>query len=221
LTHLSRCWRVKASSGLLVALLAADSIAAGPKTAAQVELELASRGGIYLVVGAGPELQVKARGVVLDRLPLIDFGLMVYQPTFGAAAESPVHLPASWAIIEDAAATLRPRLTPAALEEYASAAASGSGAAAQEILFPEPPDRYRVELEGGWQLVVGRELPDRGLLRRFWYSVVSGFRRVRGVALEEKPQVVMALGDDEARKLHHLLRPGTTLLVLPQTPPLP
>lgn len=195
----------------------------------RLELELAQRGDLYLVVRPEvPVLEIRARGVVLDRVPLTGVVLLAWQPpddTCGESAES-APLPRLWRVAGRAPSVSRRFIAPSQLRPWGTESAEQSEpsappppAAVEEIPILEP-SHYTVDLEGGWELRVVQELPPRGWLARFRETLADGWRRLRGGDRPPRPHLIMlALDAERARALHHLFHPGVAVVVAGAPPP--
>ena len=77
------------------------------------------------------------------------------------------------------------------------------------------PTTYRVRLDVGWQLLVTSEAPRLGFGRRLVAAVRDGWQRMRGEEPAHPPLVALVVAPEDARRLHHIFRTGTRMLVLP------
>ncbi|HSG64375.1 MAG TPA: hypothetical protein VLD39_05215, partial [Gammaproteobacteria bacterium] len=76
------------------------------------------------------------------------------------------------------------------------------------------PTTYRVRLDVGWQLLVTSEPPELGFVRRLAAAVRDGWQRLRGEEPSHPPLIALVVAPDDARRLHHIFRTGTRILVL-------
>jgi len=250
----------------LLPALAADSRAEagrgeGPRRSPLLrELTLAREKGLYLVLRPGEKiLEIRARGMVLDTVPLLEAAVLSYRPWLGGGARPGAGAaalpPPSWTVSEDpegqhrllvAPPELRPLPKEGEEEEDdsevpapASVSATVPGGAAGTLeALPEPPDTYTLKLsidegddeggdegagEGGqpWRLLVTREVPRPGLLGRFGQAFAAGWTRLRGQAPETPNLLVLAVSPEEGRRLHHLFRLGTVIVLAAGTDPEP
>ena len=193
----------------------AGAAAATGDSALELELELAREPALYLRldldVGA---LEVMVRGVELDRAEVAGARLV----TSGGSVHELPQLPAVWRIAADPEAQWRRVVAPPTLVPY------------QEDAEPTPPtgtptpaelpDQYHVQLDNGWTLHLGAD-PPAGRWDRLAARLASGWRRLTGRSVEPAPPaVVLEIDPDDARRLLHVLRAGTAVLVLcdPATP---
>jgi hypothetical protein len=72
---------------------------------------------------------------------------------------------------------------------------------------------YRVQLENGWDLWITDRLPRQGLLRLVGAAFRDGWNRWRGRGLNLPPAVTLVMAPEDARRVHHLFRTGTAILV--------
>lgn len=215
------------TSGLLLAAAALAAQPAAPATAtataqtlAQLELALARQEQLYLLIDPPRGVvEIRARGMALDRVPLTGFALLGFHPLRGAGAGEAVSLPGRWTVVEEAAAPHRKLIAPSDLTPFPkdgdeSESSQPSPAAAEE-LAPPPPSAYRVGLDGGWALELAQTLPAEGFWARWNQALNHGWQNLRGHPPATPNLVALALDVESARRLHHLLLPGTTLLVAP------
>ncbi len=189
---------------------AADPVAA--------EIALARGPGLYLRVdGARRVIDVKARGLVLESLPVDGVQLLLFQRRERRVVPP---LPATWIVAEAPEASHRRRLTPDDLVPYQeddaeeTTAAPAKKAAAKPPPPSLPPAEYRVRLEGGWDLVLGPSLPAAGWLSRFWFGLRWVAAKLVRAEVETPDVLAIAVDEAVARKLHHMFRPGTAVLVV-------
>ncbi len=199
-------------------------LAAGTAAAAErdplpaAERELAGERGLYLVVvPEPPTLEIKARGLTLERLPLAGVAVLVRRPARGPRPE-PAALPAVWRVDERAEALRRRRLiAPPELKpppEEGMESVTVAAAAGKEEPLPEPPAEYRIGFEGGWELWIGPALPRAGWAARFASAVAAGWRALWNLGPEPPPGAIALAADPAtARRIHHLFRGGTAVLV--------
>lgn len=197
-------------------------------TTAELEAELARKPALYLVLDPPRRvLEVKARGVVLDTVPLSGVEIVSQQPFFRLSAPATPALPAIWLVDEGPGDTDREVIAPASLRPYSSeeeeaepppAPAGGGGPAATPTPVPEPPSSYRSRLSSGWDLWITGSLPSSGLWDRYWAAVREGWARLRGEAVTHRPAITVAAASGDAQRLHHLMRKGTPLLIAAGAP---
>lgn len=220
----------KSAAILVAVLLALPAFAAPSRKDAKPpkdEGDLARRTDLYLVVDrAASTLEIKARGLVLEAVPLTAASFLGYQPARGEGALPAVALPAIWTVSEAPPAPHRTRIAPETLteegvESVAALAPAASGAPAMAAsgtptvttAAPEPPDAYDVPLEGGWTLAVGASADPPGRLARWEQAFSDGWLTLRGRPPERPPRLALGLDPVAARGLHHLFRPGLRVLV--------
>jgi hypothetical protein len=196
-------------------------IALAGSSAAELELDLARTPGLYLRVDLSTNLvQVMVRGIELDHLQATSVRLLtrgMWQP--GAEAS----LPAVWRIETAPAVSWRKVVAPPTLVPYQEDAPPPQPASTATPP-PELPAQYHVELEGGWSFHLGPEPPGQGW-DRLRNRIRTGWRRLIGRPLEAPPPaIVVEASAEDSRRLLHVLRAGTAILVLcgddePNRPP--
>jgi hypothetical protein len=196
--------------------------------ARELELGAAKKPQVYLVLS--PELRaldVRARGVTLDRISLTGLELLSQQPVFGRSLPSSPSVPARWMVKEGPGDTDREVIAPTELrpmpaedeeEEEVAPAPTPAGPTPTPTPIPEPPVSYRVQLENGWDLWITDRLPRQGFLRLVATAFQDGWNRWRGRGMDLPPAVTLVMAPEDARRIHHLFRTGTTILVTTGTP---
>ncbi len=188
-----------------------------PVATAALELGLAQQGDLYLVLDPQRRvLEVKARGVVLDAVAITGFVLLAHRPARPVSPPVPVDLPAVFVVEDDAEASHRRLLAPAALVPYSEepeAAAPPTGVALEEAPIPEPPPAYRVRLQGGWALELGTGTPAEGVFGQLGQALRRGFARLARRPVDVPALIAAAVGPEDGRRLHHLFRRGTPILL--------
>lgn len=200
-----------------------------PAYVASRELELAAarQPQVYLVLS--PEqrsLEIRARGVTLDRVPLAGIELTSQQPVVGRSLPASPSVPARWVVKQGPGDTDREVIAPAELrpmpkeeeEEETAPSPTPAGPTPSPTPIPEAPGSYRVQLENGWDLWVVDRLPRQGFLHLLGAALRDGWGRWRGRGLDLPPAVTLLLAPDDARRVHHLFRTGTTILVIAGSP---
>ncbi len=212
------------TSLLATAALAGD-VPPDPARVATLELEvsLAKKPLVYLVLDPPRRtLEVRSRGLVLDSVPITGIEVVSQGPLLGSAASGEVRAPALWTIVSGAGDTDREVIAPAELkpippggeeEEEEPAARPSASPTPTSTPIPEPPVSYRARLDTGWDVWVCTELPPDGVWQRFVAAVRDGWERLRGGGEDHPSAVAVAMHPDDARRLHHLMRTGTTILV--------
>lgn len=195
--------------------------------ALEMEAELARTSAIYLVIDpARRVLEVRARAAVLDRVAVEGIEVVVYRPFFSTLEAPMPELPATWRVKNGPGDTDREIIAPSELKPYSSGEEEEeepaapptprpTGPAPTPTPVPEPPVHYRCQMENGWDLLITDQLPPRGLTARFAAAVRDGLLRLRGAAASPPPALALAVAHDDARRLHHLMRSGTSILLLP------
>lgn len=215
------------SSLLLVATLAATPAVAGDAAPElrlrqlELETELARKPDLYLVLDAAARrLEVRARRMTLNGVELAEIAVLTFRPMFGGARSTPrLEAPSIWRVTEGPGDADRETIAPVTLrpyseeEEEVEATAPAPGAPAAAPGEEQKPATYRVALDNGWQLLLTPESPRLGWFRRLGASVRDGWLRLRGREPAHPPLVALVVAPDDARRLHHLFRSGTPILV--------
>lgn len=199
-------------------------------TYAEMELQLARQPKVYLVLDPQRRvLEIKARGVVLDRVGIQGIELLSQQSLLRRSLPMAPAVPGKWTIKIGPGDTDREIIAPTELrpepkdEELGSAkdteptSAAPAGPTPTPTPFPEAPTSYRVQLVNGWDIWVTTQLPPQGRFRLFMGAIGDGWRRLHGEAKDLPPAITLVMADDDARRLHHLFRTGTEILVGPGT----
>lgn len=198
-----------------------------PVDAHGLELVLARTGDVYLKLDPGClELGVSAGGVELTSVPLAGVELLGYRPARRAAPSGavPVELPMVLIVADDLPAASRRVVAPPVLRPYGDSGdptppvrpADPPPSGVADLSMPAaPPDSYRVKLLGGWVLELGGRPVSSGFLARIVQTLSDGWMRLTGEEPDRPERIVLAVSPDDARRLHHLFRPGTRILVLP------
>ncbi len=184
------------------------------ESAAELELALAREPALYLRIDVHTDvLQVMARGLELDRIQAQAVQLIVRRSPGQDQAQSELSLPTVWRVAAAPEAQWRRVVAPPTLVPYQEDAEPPTPVPSTTPL-PELPAQFHVPLDNGWSLHLGPEPPGR-----FWQRLVerldSGWRRLTGRAVELPPPVIaVEVGADDSRRLLHMLREGTALLVV-------
>ena len=191
----------------------AGAALAGESTA-ELELALASEPALYLRLDVSTSvLQVMARGLELDRIQAQSVQLIVRSSPGQHGARPELSLPTVWRVAAAPEVQWRRVVAPPTLVPYQADAEPPP-----PVPSPPPlaglPAEYDVQLDHGWSLHLGPEPPGR-----FWERLAdrfrSGWSRLTGRTVElPPPAIVVAMGADDSRRLLHMLREGTPLLVV-------
>ncbi len=228
--------RVSALASFCTSLAAAVALGGDapldPARVATGELEamLARQPALYLVLDPPRRVfEVRARGVVLDSIQLSGIETVSQQPFFGGSSPTLPPVPGIWSVAEGPGDTDREVISPATLRPYsnpdeeedtqsAPAPVGTRGPAPTPTPVPEAPSSYRTRLENGWDLWITDQLPPTGFLQRYWAAVTDGWERLRGVGRSHRPAVMLAVANQDARRVHHLMRKGMPILVAAGAP---
>lgn len=193
-------------------LLAAAEVHAASPSNAEAELALARKPALYVVVDpARGAVEIKIRGQAFVSLPLAGWAFLVYVP--GPGSEHPeLALPATLQVTGDPLSAIRRVATVESLRPY-----DDDDEDTPAPSPPPPPERavtFEAPLESGWVLSVGPKLPPTRGLSGWAARLADGWATVRARPPARPPLLALALGADAASRLHHVLRPGTAILVL-------
>ena len=200
-----------ASTCTSLALLAAPAAAARPD-AATLELGLASSRALYLVVDPDSgRLSIRARGLELDAVTITRVEIAWGASSARAGAPPTPGLPAVWRLTEGPAEEWRRVVAPAALSRY-DRESDGSTVPSPTPASPRP-ERYDLPTDAGWRLAIGSSAS--GLVASgFWARVGRGWKRLVGSPPPPMPPtLLLVVHPEDARRLVHLFRPGTAVLV--------
>lgn len=191
-----------------------------------MEAGLAKRPFVYLLLDPQRRvLEVKSRGTVLDTVPLTGIEVVSQQSVMRRDILSHPPFPAVWTVEQGAGDSDREVIAPTELkpapkmgeEEEDQAATTPSGAPQAPTPTPTPalgpPASYRSRLDNGWDLWVTDTLPPQSRLRTFLAAVQDGWERLHGLGEDHIPAITLAMTDEDARRIHHLLRTGMPILV--------
>lgn len=191
----------------------------------EFETALAKGRGIYLVLDpAGRRLTIKSRALELASIELEEVALLDFRPWLSRGRAPELIVPTVWKITEGPGDADRETIAPPVLRPYSSEEeeepepAPATGAAAPAKKKPEESERpatYRVAIDNGWQLFITPERPRAGLVRRLGAAVKDGWLRLRGKEPSHPPLIALVMAPESGRRLHHLFRSGTEILVLP------
>ena len=203
----------------------AGDVPPDPARVAALELEagLAKRPFVYLVLDPQRRvLEIKARGAVLDTVQLTGIEIVSQQPLLTRDLPGRPPIPAVWTVKNGPGDTDREVVAPKELrpapkddEEEAepTPAETPTGPSPTPTPVPVPPSSYRSRLANGWDLWITDRLPPQSAVGTFLAAVRDGWRRLRGLGEDHPPAVTLAMADDDARRIHHLMRTGTAILV--------
>ena len=226
-------------AAFVLALLAAGgALAEAPASAAdrpalarlrsiEFETALAREPKIYLVLDPqAKHLDIKSRAMVLERVAIDALLLLEFEPLFSQAESPELSAPTLWKVTQGPGDTDRETIAPVELrpyseeeekEEPAAPAAAGAPAAPAKKKPDETtiPSSYRATLDNGWQLYVTADAPQSSFFRRLVAAVRDGWQRLRGKEPQHPPLITLVVAPAAAQRLHHLIRSGTEILVLP------
>jgi len=198
-----------------------------PARVAVLEMEagLARKPNVYLVLDPQRRvLEVRSRGAVLDAVPLKGVEIVSQQPVLRWDIPSHPPIPAVWMVEQGAGDSDREVVEPTELrpapkmgdDEDApepTPSATPQAPTPTPTPTPLPPVSYRNRLANGWDLWITDALPPQSRLQTFLAAVKDGWRRLRGLGEDHIPAVTLAMADEDARRIHHLLRTGMPILV--------
>jgi hypothetical protein len=205
---------------LAAALVWAGDEPADP-AALELEVSLARRPQLYLMVDLGRHVvEVKVRGMVMDRAELEGAAVVVPGPLIGTVHAPEVDLPAVWRVAEPPEDLEQRVIAPEALRPYSE----------EEAEAPEPTPTaspmseggpvlrnpgYGMTMANGWRLEIGPGVATTGFFERVGLGLADVWRRVTGTAVERPPILALELAPADADRLHHLFRRDTAVLIVP------
>jgi hypothetical protein len=209
---------------LLAGAVAAQPASDGRAAALELELELARSRELYLLVDpGGRQFQVRARGIVLESVAMVDVVVRSMAPLLAGGDPPRLEVPAVWHVTQAPEDTWRrviapPTLRPYADEEEEDPTPWPTGAGPKPTRTPTPtpvmvPPDYDLKLDSGWRLEVASERP--GFYgSRLGGAIASGWLRLLGRQREDQPpRLVLVMAPDDARRIRHLFVPGTAVLL--------
>lgn len=216
------------TSALLPALGWAGEAPPHPGRVAALELEarLARRPVVYLVLDVGRGmLEIRSRSLVLDSMAVTDLAVVRQRGLFERSASKPHTLPTVWTIVEGPRDTDRELIAPETLrpaprddEEVSEEAAPAGGPSPTPTPIPDPPKSYRARMDNGLDLMVTDRLPAASWWHRMLGAAWDGLARIRGQRESVPPAVVVVMSRTDARRLYHLIRSDTSILVTTEFP---
>ncbi len=200
-----------------------------PARVAALEMEagLAKKPTVYLVLDPQRRvLEVKSRGAVLDAVALTGIEIVSQQPVLRWDIPSHPPIPAVWTIEAGAGDSDREVIEPTELkpapkmgdeedEPEPTASAAPAAPTPTPTPAPQPPASYRNRLANGWDLWITDALPPQTRMHTLIAAVKDGWRRLHGLGEDRTPAITLAMADEDARRIHHLLRTGMPILVAP------
>jgi len=188
-----------------------------------VDLEgrLARTPSVYLVLDPEAKtLDIRVRGIVIERVELQDLALLTYRPLFGEAVAPPLTIPAVWTILQGPGDTDREVIAPVRLRPYPK---EGEETADEPPPAPvpasgkdgddEPRATYRVLLDNEWQLYIVNAPPKSGFWHGFLEAIRDGWLRLRGQQAVHPPLIALVVPEESGLRLHHLFRAKMPILV--------
>ncbi|MEO8504644.1 MAG: hypothetical protein ABI609_12160 [Acidobacteriota bacterium] len=190
---------------------------------AEMEAAIVSGTGLYVMLDPLHKvLEVRSRGLVLDRVHLSGIEFLSHSPIFGGGADAVPSLPATWVVAEDASDFEREVIAPDTLRSYVP---EDQRTAVDEARNPKviaaheegalPPSTYQVKLTNGWALAVLDQAPKTSFFARFDEALKEGWKRLRGVKGEHPPMLAVAMSGEDAQRIHHLFRAELPVLIAP------
>jgi hypothetical protein len=190
------------------------AIALAGESAVELELELAKEPALYLKLNVRTDaLQVMARGHELDRIQAESVRLLVHHAPGEDRTPSDLALPALWRVASAPEVQWRRVVAPPTLVPYKEDAEPPTPV--PDATPPaEIPAQYEIQLDNGWSLHLGPE-PPGDFWPRLRERLDTGWKRLTGRSVEvAAPAVVVMTSADDARRLLHIFREGTPILVV-------
>lgn len=184
--------------------------------ALELEAKLASKPDLYVVIDLGERtFKVKSRGVELSSLGFGEAAFLAHEHS-GANTTEPVPVPSVLLIAGRAPAGERRVILPQELRPYDEEEEGTSALPAPKPgeRLHKTPTEYRVRLENGWWLQVSQisPVPPPGF-ESFKQRVRQGWDNLLGGRSEEPNLLSLVLPPEDAQRIHHLFRPGRSILV--------
>ena len=222
--------RLSALTSTCTSVLVAAAALAGdplpdPARVVTLELEasLVKKPLVYLVLDPPRRvLEVRSRGYVLDAIALQGIEVVTQQPLLRTGSSPAVAVPAVWTVQSGPGDTDREIIAPDSLrpmpkegeeEPEPTPTPTPPGPTPTPTPIPEPPTSYRARLDTGWDLWVCEVLPATSFWARLSAAVHDGWARLRGESEDLPPAIALAMSADDAKRIHHLLRAGMSILV--------
>jgi len=184
------------------------------ESATELELALAREPALYLRLNVDSAmLQVMARGYELDRVQAQAVQLIVRRSPGHEQALLEPSLPAVWRVSRAPEVQWRRVVAPPTLVPYQEDAEPPTPVPTTTPL-PDLPSQFGIELDNGWSLHIGPVPPGR-FWERLGDRLASGWLRLIGRPVEfPPPTVAVVIPAEDARRLLHIFREGTPLLVV-------
>lgn len=184
------------------------------ETATELELALAREPALYLKLNVDTDvLQVMARGHELDRVQAQAVQLVVRRSPGNEQTPLEPSLPVVWRVAGAPEVQWRRVVAPPTLVPYQEDAEPPTPVPSTTPL-PDLPSQFDIELDNGWTLHLGPEPPGQ-FWERLGDRLESGWRRLTGRPVEiPAPAVAVVIPAEDARRLLHIFREGTPLLVV-------
>jgi hypothetical protein len=193
-----------------------------PKDAAPIEIEaaLAQSIDLYLIVDpVAGMLEVRARGIVLDRMPLLESAVLTASHILTTHEPRSPPSPSLWRVQSTPEDAVREIIAPEELREYIPEEERQQAVTGTTKKPPRqearPPIAYRIALNDGWDLGVSPGLPPRGLWQRWLQAAKNGWARLTGKATPHPPALALAMAPEDCQRLHHIFRQGLAILLAP------
>ncbi|MCI0548959.1 MAG: hypothetical protein L0027_16965, partial [Candidatus Rokubacteria bacterium] len=191
-----------------------------PGRARVLELEagLARSPALYFFLDpAARLLEVRSRGLALDRVPVLGLHVLHHHSLFGSGPTPAPDVPAVWKVKDGPGDFAREVIAPEELRPYEPEekrqAAPASEDEDEETPIPTPPTAYQVPLTNGWALAILDREPRTSFLRRYAQAVRAGWRGVLGRHASRAPLVAVIVSAEDAQRIHHIFRTDIAVLV--------
>lgn len=213
------------SISLAAATVRAGDVAPDPSRVAALQMEagLATKPNVYLLLDpARRVLEIKARGAVLDTVPLTGIEVISQQPIIGRRLPSHPPIPAIWTVEQgafdaertvEAPTDLKPAPKKNADDDASDSSDTSAGTNPTPTPTPQVPTSYRSHLDNGWDLWVTDRLPPQSRWQTLLAAVRDGWQRLHGHGKNHIPAITLAMSDADAQRVNHLLRAGMPILV--------
>ena len=194
---------------------AAEPVGRDPRPALELEARLSATPAIYFVIDTEQRtFDIKSRGVVLDRIALTELAVVQDEHLWGSSGALELPLPAVLHVTYRSGVANREIIPPKSLEPFPEDGTEEDRPAAKRV-SAKPPASYYVKLDNGWAIAFDSSLPGESFYQRFRSALDDAWLRFFDVDIRRPPTLALALAGADAERLHHLLRQGTAILVLP------
>ncbi len=182
----------------------------------EIEAGLAKTPAIYIYLDPAKKLlEVRSRGMALDRVELQGVTTLHHHPLFGGADPQPLEIPGVWTVDQGPGDLSREVIAPEALRPYVPEDEREETETTSQDNKPVPdaPSQYFVPLTNGWALAVLDRAPRSSFYHRFAQAVKNGWNDLFGEDSPHPPLVALSMSAADAQRMHHVFRSQLPVLV--------